>query len=85
MCHRVIVIAGQPEEVEVALGGVVDALVHHGAGQGVVVLVVLVTCRRGLVWQGLEKEQGARSKGRRRKKNKVMLLQKLPSAGKNLV
>ena len=54
------------EQVEVALGGVVDALVHHGAGQGVVVLVVLVTCRRGLVWQGLEKEQGAREEDGKR-------------------
>ena len=32
----------QPEQVEVALSGVVDALVHHGSCQGVTILVLVV-------------------------------------------
>ena len=32
------------EEVEVALSGMVDALVHHGASQSVPVAVLVVVC-----------------------------------------
>ena len=32
----------QPEQVEVALSGVVDALVHHGSCQCVTILVLIV-------------------------------------------
>ena len=35
----------QPEQVEVALSGVVYALVHHGARQGVSILVFVVVQR----------------------------------------
>ena len=35
----------QPEQVEVALSGVVDALVHHGSCQGVSILVFVVVQR----------------------------------------
>ena len=35
----------QPEQVEVALSGVVDALVHHGSCQGVSILVFVIVQR----------------------------------------
>ena len=43
-------IFSQPEQVEVALSGVVDALVHHGACQGVSILVLVVVQREEPEW-----------------------------------
>ena len=40
----------QPEQVEVALSGVVDALVHHGSCQGVSILVLVVVQREEPEW-----------------------------------
>ena len=43
-------IFSQPEQVEVALSGVVDALVHHGACQGVSILVLVIVQREEPEW-----------------------------------